>query len=123
MATILIIDDEPDVAATMADILRRAGHAIAVAADGLIGETWLRQHRADLVITDLLMPEQEGIDTIRHIRRTDDAMPILAMTGGGRWGANVLLEAAMVVGATEILAKPFGRGELTDKVATLLRRA
>lgn len=121
MARILVIDDDPAVTDTITAILQRDGHAVGTAANGVEGMNWLKNYETDLVITDLLMPEQEGIETIRQIRRRSLTLPILAITGGGRWGAVPLLEAARIVGANDILAKPFGKNDLASKVEQLLR--
>ncbi len=121
MATILVIDDDPFVARTITAILERRGHQVAAAGDGAEAVARLRGSTADLVITDLLMPEQEGIETIRQLRRRSLALPILAIAGGGRWGTPGLLEAAKLAGTTDGLAKPFGETQLLGKVAALLR--
>ena len=74
----------------------------------------------DLVITDLIMPEKEGLETIADIRRACSDMPIIAISGGGRLGPNDYLETARFIGADATLAKPFARTELINTVDALL---
>ena len=74
----------------------------------------------DLVITDLIMPEKEGLETIADIRRSFAEIPIIAISGGGRLGPNDYLETARFIGANATLAKPFARTELIKTVDSLL---
>ena len=74
----------------------------------------------DLVITDLIMPEKEGLETIADIRKSCADLPIIAISGGGRVGPMDYLETARFIGADATLAKPFGRQELITTVAELL---
>jgi DNA-binding response OmpR family regulator len=76
--------------------------------------------KVDLVITDVLMPGLEGIETIRGLRRRADKVPILAISGGGQTGFRDALDAARLLGANDTLSKPFQMRELVDKVRVLL---
>jgi CheY-like chemotaxis protein len=110
--TILIIDDEPMIRHLAARILDRAGYRTISAANGIQGVASFRRERPALVITDLIMPEREGIETIRYIRRDGPDVPIVAISGGTLTGAADFLAMARELGATAILRKPFEPIEL-----------
>lgn len=110
--TILIIDDEPMIRHLAARILDRAGYRTITAANGLQGLACYRRERPALVITDLIMPEREGIETICLIRRQGPTIPIIAMSGGTLTGTADFLAMARELGATAILRKPFEPIEL-----------
>lgn len=120
MALILIIDDDDALRATMRKILERAGHEVRDAVDGDRGLKVFREEGPDLVITDIIMPEKEGIETIQELRQEAPDLPILAVSGGGRADPSEPLTDAMLLGADETLAKPFGVDELVDVVERLL---
>ncbi|MBM3600940.1 MAG: response regulator [Alphaproteobacteria bacterium] len=116
MARILIIDDEPDIRKAMRSLLEKEGHGVVEAANGVLG---LRQFDAgdfDLVITDIVMPEKEGIETILHIRRIKPGQKILAISGGGPSGNLHYLQSAKTLGADEVLTKPFDAEELSQAI-------
>jgi CheY-like chemotaxis protein len=121
MGEILLIDDDPSVRQVVSEMLRQAGHAVTIAENGRVAVERLKGQTFDLVITDLIMPEQEGIETIAEIRRRDPHMPIVAISGGGRLGPGDYLETARYLGADATLAKPFGRQELIATVDALLK--
>jgi CheY-like chemotaxis protein len=110
--TILIIDDEPMIRHLAARILDRAGYRTISAANGIQGLAYFRRERPALVITDLIMPEREGIETIRHILREGPNIPIIAISGGTLTGTADFLSMARELGATAILRKPFEPIEL-----------
>ena len=120
MIRILVIDDEPAVRDMMRQILERAGYEVADAGDGRQGMVQLRRQLVDLIITDILMPEQEGIETIRMVRKEFPQVKILAMSGGGAKGHLDVLPVAQAFGAHRTLAKPFERKDLLDAVSTLV---
>ncbi|MFW6092480.1 MAG: response regulator [Pseudomonadota bacterium] len=120
MSKILVIDDDPSVREVIREMLQVEGHEVSIAENGreALDELAAREH--DLIITDLIMPEQEGIETITEIRRRDAGIPIVAISGGGRLGPGDYLETARFIGADATLAKPFGRQELIAIVDSLL---
>jgi DNA-binding response OmpR family regulator len=118
--SILVIDDDAQVLNLVSEMLRLEGHAVDVAENGLRALQKLGDHRFDLVITDLLMPEKEGLETITELRRANDLVPIVAMSGGGRVGPREYLDTARCLGANATLAKPFARQELLATVNGLL---
>ena len=120
MIRILVIDDEPAVRDMMRQTLERAGYEVDDAGDGRQGMVQLRQQPVDLVITDILMPEQEGIETIRMLRKEFPQVKILAISGGGKKGQLDVLPVAQAFGAHCTLAKPFERKDLLDAVSALV---
>lgn len=120
MSTILVVDDDTQVLEVMSEMLRLEGHTVAVAENGQQAVEQIRDRRFDLVITDLIMPEKEGLETIADIRKHHSRMPIIAISGGGRVGPTDYLETARFIGANATLAKPFGRQELISTVSNLL---
>src|SRR5687767_7122508 len=104
---ILVIDDEPAVRYAVTRVLESNGFEVTTAADGMRGMMQFRLSHPDLVITDLIMPEQEGMQTIKQIRQADTEVKILAISGGGRLVNVDFLQVAQRFGADEILAKPF----------------
>lgn len=120
MADILVIDDEPQMRRLISRILRKAGHTVREAADGCIGLQMCRERRPALVITDIVMPVGEGIETIQALRQSGEALPILAISGNS---PALYLRAATGLGATAALAKPFRADDLLAVVANLLNDA
>lgn len=114
MPRILVIDDDTAVRTTVRVLLERAGYAIVEAGDGKHAAPLLGS--VDLVITDLLMPEVDGVDLIGLIRREGHTVPVIAMSGGGRVDSKSYLEVARALGAFATIAKPF---ELEHLLATV----
>lgn len=119
MADILVIDDEPLVRKTVRITLERGGHTIVEADNGLAGIRECGRHTFDLVISDILMPGKEGIETIQELRANYPTLKILAMSGGGRVANVDFLTIAMKLGANAMLRKPFDPHELLEKVNML----
>ena len=120
MAEILIIDDDEMMRLTLRNMLDRAGHSVRDAANGNEGEAMWREQWPDLVITDLLMPEREGLETITALRQEDKSIPIIAISGGGRFGNADYLVIAQTFGASAALRKPFKCHQLIQAVDSLL---
>ena len=120
MRRILVIDDDNAVRLTAQMILEDAGYEVICAVDGEQGLRVFERASPHLVITDIIMPNKEGIETIMQIRSSDSKTPILAISGGGRIGNADFLKMAQQLGANEILAKPFKPQELTAAVRRLL---
>ena len=118
MAEILVIDDEPQVRRLIARILNGAGHTVHEADNGRGGISLFHRVHPALVITDIVMPDMEGLEMIRELHREASTIPILAISGGG---PAVYLRAATGLGATAALAKPFGAAELLSVVERLLK--
>jgi CheY-like chemotaxis protein len=120
MARILVIDDEELVRDMLRQTLERAGYDVLDAPEGEVGLRLFHAHRPDLIITDILMPGREGIETIRELRKHNPRAKILAISGGGRVSKQDFLPIAQSFGAVKTLAKPFERHELLDAVETVL---
>jgi CheY-like chemotaxis protein len=126
MARILIIDDEYAMRTVLRQTLERAGYEVADAPNGDAGLTRLREWPADLVLTDLFMPEKEGIETIREVRREFPGVKIIVMSGGSMrpsvdyFEAEDYLDWARKFGAHRALTKPFDRSSLLDAIRDLL---
>jgi DNA-binding response OmpR family regulator len=123
MARILVIDDEAELRRIIRIALEQAGHEVIEARNG---EDGLRQHddaTADLIITDIMMPETDGIETIIALRRHSPRIKIIAISGGGRVGDTNFLTLAAKFGADQVLAKPFRREQLLETVRACLAMA
>jgi DNA-binding response OmpR family regulator len=119
MARLLIIDDDDLLRGVLAKALGHAGHAVIEAADGQQGIDLFRSTSIDLVITDLIMPVQEGVETILKLRREKPGLPIVAISGGVT-NSRVYLNIAAKIGATRILPKPFTPRELLQVIDEVL---
>src|SRR5690349_3772223 len=111
MATVIVIDDEPPVRDLLRAILEDAEYAVADFPHGRGAIQYLRRQPAELLITDIFMPEMEGLETIRQARILRPEMPVLAVSGRSLEG-NDYLYAAAQLGAFATLKKPFSRGDL-----------
>jgi DNA-binding response OmpR family regulator len=120
MAKILLVDDDVLVRDSLTFALQDAGHQVVPAGNGDEGLAALERETFDLVILDILMPEREGIETIREIRKTWKTIPVLAISGGDKTGWSDFLRMASTLGATDTLAKPFTATELVKRVDRLL---
>lgn len=120
MAHILVIEDEPGMREVLRKALTQAGHHVSLASNGKEGMNRLVGATPSLVITDILMPEKDGIETIIEIRKTHPQMKIIAVSGGGRAKFVEFLEIANRAGADAVLQKPFRMAELLDRVNRLL---
>ena len=119
MARILVIDDDADMRALLEQTLKSSGHEVALAADGREGVREYQAKAADLVITDLYMPNQEGLETIIELRRRFPEVSIIAMSG--RIAAGTMLSIAQKLGAVDVLQKPFVAEEILAAVGKALR--
>ncbi len=123
MARILLIDDDATVRYALKQVLERAGHLVDEASDGQIGIELYSANRPEVVVTDIIMPNQEGIETIIKLKRMAPGVAIIAMSGGGRTGNRDFLEMAEKLGAAKIMPKPFRPRELVEAVQSLLPNA
>lgn len=116
MPNILIIDDDEDLRETLLMLLQEEGYAALAASDGANGVRAFVEGRPDLVITDMLMPGSDGVETIRKIRSLDPRARIVAMSGGALIGDAYYLRMAKTLGAMAVLSKPF---EVADFVRVI----
>jgi len=120
MASILLVDDDEQLRTMLSVVLRRAGYAVRVAIDGIEASNFYRSHPTDLIITDLIMPEKEGLEMIRELRKDYPQARIIAMSGGGRTGTMNCLEVARAFGAQQVLEKPFPHQEMLEAIRRVL---
>ncbi|UCD87844.1 MAG: response regulator [Desulfobacterales bacterium] len=121
MQQILIIDDEEQIRAVFKEMLGRSGYMVSEASNGKEGLMLQREKPADLIITDIIMPEKEGLETIRELRIEFPEVKIIAISGGGEIGSDQYLNAAKQFGAACTLHKPIGLQELLQTVQRLLK--
>jgi len=116
MAHALVVDDDPLFRNMIERILVASGYTVALAEDGRRALRQASKQRPDIVITDILMPDMEGVETIFRLREIDERLPILAISGGWANQEPSLLKLVARLGATETLAKPFRAKELLAAV-------
>jgi CheY-like chemotaxis protein len=120
MAKILVLDDEPSILLMIKKMLEKAGHEVEVALNGKEGMDLFEKNKPDLLITDIIMPEKEGLETIFELRRLHPDLKIIAISGGGRIGPDGYLPGAKLLGADAIFSKPLVPKEFINKVTELL---
>ena len=116
---ILLVDDDDLSRGTIHQMLERAGHAVTSTGSGSDALAIFRADKPELVVTDLIMPDTDGLELIQELRKLDTKVRILAISGGGRVNANEYLTVARKFGAAAILAKPFSNQELKDAISSL----
>ncbi len=122
MTRILLIDDDAQARDMLRQMLERAGYDVVEAHNGRVGLQHYQASAIDLIITDILMPEQDGLETIQELRRLAPEAKIIAISGGGQTGLLDLLPVAEKLGAQCTLRKPLRRQELLEAVRQLLQR-
>jgi DNA-binding response OmpR family regulator len=122
MAKILVLDDEPSILLMIKKMLEREGHEVDLALNGLAGMELFEKNRPDLVVTDIIMPEKEGLETILELRKKYPELKIIAISGGGRIGPQGYLPSAKYLGADMVFQKPLVQKEFVQAVTTLLGR-
>jgi len=120
MAHILVIDDDPVLRRVITLALEGAGHSVLRCENGKKAIDFLAHEHADLLITDIIMPEMDGVETVRAALQLRPDLPILAMSGGGSFDPADYLGIAQAFGATAVLSKPFRPADLVAMVAKLL---
>jgi len=120
MATILIIEDDDQIRTMLQQVLDEEGYDVMEARDGREGTRMCREKSPDLVITDMVMPKKDGMETIVDLRMEFPDVKIIAISGGGRVGPETYLEIAKGFGAEAIFTKPFMIRELLDSIKRLL---
>jgi DNA-binding response OmpR family regulator len=122
MARILIIDDDERIRELLRLDLHMSGHEVFLAREGEEGLEIFHNKKVDLVVTDILMPHKEGIQTIMELRAEYPDVKIVAISGGGAFGAEKYLSMAKDLGADRILTKPFSLAELKKNINELLSK-
>lgn len=123
MAHILIVDDEEPIRSFIADALTLEGHHVAMATDGLKALSILSKQPVDLVITDIFMPDMDGLELIKKIHIASSKIAIIAMSGKPAQYSKPYLGAASQFGAALVIPKPLDIDELTNAVDTVLKNS
>lgn len=120
MSKILLLEDDPALRENLRTGLESAGHQVTPAGDGRAGLKCLRTDDFDLVITDIFMPEADGIETLSRLRRACRHIPVIAMSGGGQQFGMDFLKLAGSMGAAVTLQKPFRISTMLEHVDILV---
>ena len=120
---ILVIDDSDMMRRFLSEALASAGHDVVVASNGREGVAAFERTHVDLVITDLYMPDRDGIEVLLDVKRLEPALPIIVMSAGGAYVRSDELAAAQLLGATVVLRKPFGLTQLRTAIDDVRRVA
>ncbi len=113
---VLLIDDEPMVRKVVRKMLERQGHVVVEAENGRVGLAELRKSPFDLVVTDVVMPEVEGLEVLMTVRQHYPTLPVVVMSGTGHALALRSLDSASKLGATATLQKPFASDALAQAI-------
>jgi len=119
--SILVVDDEPGIRELLSMMLEAAGHTVAVAEDGVQAPKILATHPVEVIITDLLMPERDGLEFITEVRKKYPGIKIIAMSGGGHIARDSYLRIAKNFGAHFLLEKPFSQAGVLNAIETVLK--
>ena len=120
MAKILVVDDEPAILLMLKKMLEKADHEVDTASDGNEGIILFEKNKHDLLITDIIMPEKEGMETIIELHKKYPDLKIIAISGGGRISPDGYLPGAKLLGANMVFQKPLVQKEFVEAVAILL---
>lgn len=122
-AHVLIVEDDPMLRRYLEDALQECGYVTHVAGNGREAAAWLQSHHVDIVLTDVLMPEQDGVRLVAEIRQQQKHLPVVAMSGRGRSDLSVdSLSLVRAMGVDATLEKPFSLAELERTLAFVLTR-
>lgn len=120
MKKILVIDDDTIMRGTLVDILSSQNYNVMEASNGVEAIKKISKEHFDMIVTDILMPEMDGIELILEIKEKYPNMPIMAISGGGFISAENYLKAAMELGANSMVVKPFDIDNFIKKVKELI---
>lgn len=120
MAGILLVEDDNDLRAMLKSSLERKRYTVIEASNGREALQKFKPLLTDLVITDLLMPEQDGIGLIMEVKKLRPDIKVIAISGGGKAGPSNYLSIAETLGADAVFAKPFSLASLMDKVTSII---
>ncbi len=119
MTNVLLIDDDEMVLETFQIILSSDGHNVSTASDGNAGLALCRSQKFDVVVTDVVMPEKDGLEVLMTLRKTNPEVKVVVVSGGGRTSAKDYLEMAKLLGADKVLYKPITATELSETIVEL----
>ncbi len=116
MAKIIYIEDDDNVRYAISKLLTKNGHSVIEATNGFEGIELIKKSEVDIVLTDIVMPVMEGMELIAHLVKEYPGLPIIAISGGPRFGTTDYLTFATRMGATEILPKPINEEKLLEYI-------
>lgn len=120
MKKILLIDDEPTILSMMKKMVEKAGYNADMASNGVEAMELIENNSYDLVITDIIMPEKEGLEIISEIRKHHSSIKVIAISGGGRLSPEEYLQSAKYLGALKVLKKPFAQQDFLSAIKELI---
>jgi len=120
MANILLVEDDELGRYAIAKVLRKAGHVVVEAPNGNGAILALKQSLPDMLVTDVVMPEYDGLSLLADVRKISETLPILVISGGGSNFGTDYLTFAEGLGANAVLKKPFLNSDLLDKIQAVL---
>ncbi|TQV81476.1 response regulator [Aliikangiella coralliicola] len=120
MALVLIVDDDPQMLRLLTDVVELDKHDVLLAQDGALAIEYFEHQLPDLMITDILMPNKEGLELISEVREKFPGIKIIAYSGGGSSDPESYLEFASGMGADKVFSKPMPLGELRQEIQSLL---
>jgi DNA-binding NtrC family response regulator len=118
--SILVIDDEPALREILSQVLTDAGHRVIAAGNGKEASKTLTTAAFDVIVTDVIMPEKDGMQVISEVRKKYPEVRIIAMSGGGHVPRDQYLKIAKGLGAHAVLEKPFANQTLLDTIAAVV---
>lgn len=116
MSRILVIDDDQQIRELIREILERASHTVFEADNGVAGLQRMSEETVDVVVTDIIMPDKDGLETITELRKSYPEVRIIAISGGGRRVNRDYLPTAQAFGADRVLYKPFRPQDVMDAI-------
>ena len=119
-ASILLVEDDDSLGRSLAELLRRNGYEVNLATTGRAAMDFLSRQQVALIISDIFMPEGDGIELLNFLRRLTPHPPVLAMSGSGALRVNSMLKMAGVLGAARTLSKPFQTVQFLGMVRELI---
>lgn len=122
MEKILVIDDEPVIRIILKQLFEENGYDVCEASDGKQGIALFKKEKPDLVITDLIMPDEEGLEVMKKIKQMLPDAKIIAISGGGIGSAQVYLSLAKKMGASHVFEKPFDAKQMLATVQDMLSK-
>lgn len=120
MALVLIVDDDPQMLRLLTDVVELDNHDVLLAQDGALAMDFFNHQQPELMITDILMPNKEGLELISEVREKYPDIKIIAYSGGGSSDPESYLEFATGMGADRVFSKPMPLGELRQEIQNLL---
>ena len=120
MTNILVIDDDPQIRMMLSELLKRENYKVRVVSSGLEALKQFSREKPDLVITDVVMPDMDGLELMLRLRKQQPDLKVLAISGGARIGPESYLKLADGLGADATIAKPMDVVKLLDTVKELV---